>query len=202
VKLLTQRFIRIVLLVAIVALPAVAAARIGVGVGTGKIVVDKELRPGAVYNLPSLPVVNTGDVPMEYGVEVTFHADQEGSWPDVEWFTFHPQQFYLEPGQAQAVAVTLRLPVRTRPGQYFAFLEAYPIVADAGPGASIGIAAAARLEFTVTPANIWQGMYYRLSSLLAEYAPWTYVVLAVFGVSFLIAVFRRYFSINIGVKKQ
>lgn len=65
-------FIGIVLL-----LPILALARIGVGVGIGKIVVDQPLKPGLIYTLPSLPVLNTGDEPAEYGVSIEYHEGQE-----------------------------------------------------------------------------------------------------------------------------
>ncbi len=44
----------------------VVFARIGVGVGTGKITIDENLKPGIIYKLPPLTVVNTGDEASDY----------------------------------------------------------------------------------------------------------------------------------------
>ena len=46
------------------------------------------------------------------------------------------------------------VPVKTKPGEYFAFLESGP-VAEGGPGTSGGVAVATKLYFTVVPANLW-----------------------------------------------
>ena len=201
-----RKFILIVCLMALL-MPVVVFARIGVGVGVGKIEVNKPLKPGMIYNLPSLPVLNTGDEPSNYGASIEYHEGQEqradmGLKPPQEWFSFEPAEFYLEPGQVQTVAIKLNLPVKTVPGNYFAYLEGHPI-REAEPGVTaIGIAAAAKLYFTVAPANIWQGIYYRVASFLALYAPWTWIILGIVIAAIIIAVFRKRFAFQIAIKKK
>jgi hypothetical protein len=186
-------------------LPVLVLARVGVGVGIGKIVVDQKLKPGLIYVLPSLPVLNTGDEPGDYGVSIEYHEGQEtnpqmGLKPKKEWFSFEPSQFHLEPGQAQQVQIKLTLPLKgVKPGNYFAYLEAHPIVKEKAGQTRVGVAAAAKLYFTVAPANFLVGIYYRIASFFALYSPWSYVVLAIVVLAILIALFRRFFSVKIGI---
>ena len=176
-------------------------ARIGVGVNLGKIEIDEPLKPGGIYNFPSIGVINTGDEPGDYELDVTYHQDQPQLKPAKEWFSFSPSSFRLEPGQSQSAAIKLALPLKVKPGNYFAYLEAHPIV-KTGPGTTIGVAAATKTYFTVVPANIWQAIYYKTLSLFAMYSPWTYVVLAMAMAAIIISIFRKFFAFQIGVRKK
>ena len=184
--------------------PILALAKIGVGVGTGKIVMDQTLKPGLIYTLPTLVVLNTGDEPSDYEVSITYRENQPELKPSKEWFSFKPSKFYLEPGKNQAIQIKLSLPVNgAKPGNYFAFLESHPVKKTVNDGGtSVGVAAAAKLYFTVEPANFFVGVYYRLTSIFTLYAPWSYVVLAVLVAALLVTLSRRYFSFNIGIKPK
>ncbi|MBZ9572460.1 hypothetical protein KJA15_03960 [Patescibacteria group bacterium] len=191
----------IIALITISLITSAALAGVGVGVNLGKIKVDEPLKPGGIYNFPSIGVINTGDEPGEYELEVTYHQDQPQLRPAQEWFSFVPSSFYLEPGQSQSVAIKLTLPVKTKPGDYFAYLEAHPII-KAGPGTTIGVAAATKTYFTVVPANIWQAIIWRVSSFFTMYAPWTYVVLAIVITAVIIVIFRKHFAFKIAIRKK
>ena len=103
--------------------PLLVLAKIGVGVGIGKIQVDQPLKSGLIYTLPNFVLVNTGNEPSEYGVQIVYHENQKEMRPAKEWFKFEPSQFFLEPGQSQLVQIKLTLPIRSaKPGDYFAFL--------------------------------------------------------------------------------
>jgi len=181
-------------------LPMVVFGRIGVGVGNGKIQIDKPLKAGGIYNLPPLPVLNTGDEPGEYGVSVEYQENVPQLRPAREWFHFEPQTFYLEPGQIQLVKITLTLPTKVQPGDYFAYLEGHPVKKSVAGQTSIGVAAAAKLYFTVAPANIFQGIYYRFISLYSRYYPYDVIILAILFAVVLIFIFRKYFKIQIARK--
>ena len=181
--------------------PLFTFARVGVGVNLGKIELDEPLKPGGIYNFPSLGVINTGDEAGDYEVAVTYHQDQPQLRAAQEWFDFSPSQFHLEAGKSQSVAVKLNLPMKVKPGDYFCYLEAHPII-KAGPGTTIGVAAATKTYFTVAPANIWQAIYYRTSSFFAMHAPWSYVVLAVVITAIIIAIIRKFFAFNINIRKK
>jgi len=183
------------------AFPLSALASVGVGVNLGKIRIDEPLKPGGLYTFPIIGVINTGDEAGDYELEVTYHQDQPELRPDGEWFSFSPSSFHLEGGEAQNVEIRLNLPVRLKPGDYFAYLEAHPVVLS-GPGTTIGVAAATKTYFTVAPANVFQAAYYRTSSFIVLNAPWTYVVLVIFFGAILIALFRKYFSFNLGISRK
>lgn len=174
---------------------------IGVGVNLGQIKIDEPLKPGGIYNFPTIGVINTGDEPGDYELDITYHQDQPEIKPAKEWFNFNPSQFSLGPGESKNVAVKLSLPVKTKPGEYFAYLEARPVV-KSGPGTVIGIAAAAKTYFTVAPANFWQAILWRLSSFVSVYAPWSYIILIIIIGAVVITLFRRRFSFQIGIRRK
>jgi len=97
----------------------------------------------------------------------------------------------------------MTLPIKTAPGDYFAYLQAHPINKTVASGsATIGVAAAVKLYFTVVPANIWQGIYYRVVSFWTMYSPWTWIVLAMMLAAVIITLLKKYFTFQIGVKKN
>ena len=196
-----QKFI-ILLLMAVLVLPVAVFARIGVGIGTGEIKMDKPLKPGAIYELSSLPVRNTGDEPSYYGLGTGYHVERTEIRIPKEWLTFSPDKFYLEPGKTQLVMITLTLPVKAQPGDYFAYVEAFPAAEPGSGGATMGIAVGAKLFFTVVPANILQAVIFRVSSFWARYSPWTWVVFGMVLTAILIVFFKKNFAFRLGVKKK
>lgn len=195
-----KKFTIAILFLLFLIFPFITFAKIGVGVATGKIKVDQQLTPGLIYTLPPLTVLNTGDEPSDYGVTIQFKDKQPEMRPEKEWFSFEPSSFHLEPGAIQSVQIKLKLPIRgVKPGDYFAFLQAYPEAKVQEGKTSIGVAAAAKLYFTVRPANIFVGFYYRLKSLYQIYYPWSLIVVIIVMATLLIAIFRKFFHFNIGV---
>jgi len=178
---------------------SLAFAKVGVGVGLGKVQIDEALSPGGIYNLPSLPVLNTGDENMEYEVEVTYLSEQEQMRPSGEWFSFSPQTFPLTAGESQTVDIVLTLPVDTRPGDYFAFLEAHPVAK--GEGVTIGVAAATKLNFTVKPKGVLGAAIERIRSLIEANRPLTYTIAGIAGAVIIVSLGRRYLDIKIGFKR-
>ncbi len=174
--------------------------KVGVGMGAGEIHVTESIKPGGIYTLPSLRVFNTGDETTTYGMDVAYHQDHPELRPGKEWFSFSPPTFTIEPGQSQEVKVTMLVPVKTVPGDYFAFVESGP-VAENGPGTSVGVAVATKLYFTVVYTNLWQAVTYRLAAFFATYSPWSWIGLGlvlVFGASYI---FIRFFSFNVSLKR-
>lgn len=180
--------------------PTPSHATIGVGIGTGKIQIDEELRSGMSYEIPSLTVLNTGDETSDYEVVLAYHQDQPELEPPEEWIEFEPQSFTLEPGKTQVVQIKIRLPIDTVPGDYFAYLEAHPTKKAQDGQTSIAIAAAAKLYFTIAPANIFQGIYYKIASFWVEYTPWTNIVAGILLLWSLGRVFVRNFDLQFSIK--
>jgi hypothetical protein len=121
-------------------------AKVGVGMGAGEIRVTESIKPGGIYSLPSLRVFNTGDETTTYGMNVAYHQDNPQLRPKKSWFTFTPATFTIEPGESQEVEIAMFVPVKTDPGEYFAFLESGPVDMG-GPGTSVGVAVATKLYF-------------------------------------------------------
>lgn len=181
-------------------IPFLTMAKMGVGVGTGKINVDQTLKPGLIYTLPSLVVINTGDEASDYTVTAKTREAQDQLKPDPSWFSFEPSTFYLEPNKSQIVAIKMTLPIKSvRPGDYFSFLQAFPVQATDVSGTSVNIAAAAKLYFTIAPSNFFVGVYYRIISLMKLYSPWSQVILYTILATMLVLIIRRFVSFNIGI---
>ncbi len=176
-------------------------AKVGVGMGAGEIRVTEAIKPGGIYSLPTLRVFNTGDETTTYGMNIAYHQDNPQLRPEKSWFTFDPATFTVEPGESQEVQITMIVPVKTDPGEYFAFLESGP-VALGGPGTSVGVAVATKLYFTVIHANMWEAITYRVSAFLTTYAPWSWIGFGLVIVIILGFVFVRFFSLNISLKKK
>ncbi|MFH0942999.1 MAG: hypothetical protein V1810_02375 [Candidatus Beckwithbacteria bacterium] len=189
------------LLTAVILFSSTTAANIGVGVNTGKIQVEEKLKAGMIYKLPPITIINTGDEPAEYGTSISFHAEQPELLPKQEWFSFNPDKFHLEPGKAQLVEITINLPIKIEPGNYFAYLEGHPVATMTEGTTTLGVAAASKLYFTVVPANIFYGIYYKLITFWEVYAPWPQRVAIFLGVILALLAFKKFFKIEVKTKK-
>jgi len=179
----------------------VVFAKIGVGMGAGEIRLTEPIKPGGIYSLPSLRIFNTGDETTTYGMNVAYHQDRPELRPKQGWFSFNPATFTLEAGKSQEIQVTMMVPVKAEPGDYFAFVESGPVASEQ-PGTSVGVAVASKLFFTVVPANIWQAIGYRVSAFFDTYSPWSWGGLGFVGIVILFVLFRRFFSFNVAMRKK
>jgi len=181
--------------------PSISKGAVGVGVGTGKIVVTEILHPGEIYNLPIFTVLNTGDEKTTYGVGISHRETQTELKPDPTWFKFSPSEFELDPTGAQNVEVTLAIPLRVEPGKYFAFVEGHPARNKEG-GTKIGIAAASKLYFEVAPANVFVGLYYRLLTFWRNSQPWSNIIAITLVVGLVLSFIRRNFDLDFKLAKK
>jgi len=180
--------------------PSLSLAKIGVGVGTGKIQVEDKLKPGMIYELPSLTVFNTGDEEGDYEAAITYHEKQPELRPLEEWFGFSPKEFHLKSGEAQEVKIKLNLPVKMEPGNYFAYLEGHPLKKAEGGQTTVGVAAAAKLYFTVLPANPVLGAYYKVASFWRLNQPWSNRIAIAVAVIIIYLGMRKYLGFQIGFR--
>lgn len=175
-------------------------AQPGVGIMPGVIRVDEPLLPGGYYNVPSLQVVNTGQEASDYEVELARMAQQEELQAPPEFISFSPKSFHLEPGASQVVSLSLDIPVKAKPGDYLAYIEAHP-VAHAG-GTSIGIAVATKLFFTIKPANIVVGVFAAISSFFSIRAPISYIVLGAVLLGIVVFFLRRRIRFEVKMERK
>ncbi len=199
-------------LIVFLLLPLIIFAKIGVGIGSGTIRAEP-MKPGGIYSIPSVVIINTGSEPSDYGMYIQYHHQSEKPelWPPEEWFQFDPQTFYLEPGDVQKVNIKLVLPLKgAEPGDYFCYLQARPISKSepgaGGTSAKMNIAAAAKLYFTIEPANIFQAITHRIKAFFEIYSPWSWVFLWIIVGAIIITlfavIFRKFFKLQIGVSKK
>lgn len=189
----------LVLFILMLAVPVLA--KVGVGVGTGKIEVSEKLKAGSTTKIPSIVVINTGDETSFYEIQIDYRDNVPEIRPAKEWFVFEPQVFELDPGEQKVVNITLKLPVKgVEPGDYFAFVSASPVKILEEGRASINVAAASRLYFSVDYTNIFQALYYRFANFYSNYHPWNTIVLVVIFLVTFIMIFKNKFKIQIAKK--
>lgn len=177
-------------------------AQSGVGIMPGTIQVDEPLLPGSRYDLPSVQVINTGGEASDYVAELAFMAEQEELQPPSDFIILSPSSFHLEPGANQLVSLGLDIPVRAKPGDYLAYIEAHPVVTDAGGGAQIGVAAAAKLYFTVKPANLFVGVMNSIANFFTRTAPGSYIVLGIIVLGLAVFLVRRRIRVDITIARK
>ena len=185
---------------AVLAAPGTIHGQGGVGINLSEVRVDERLTPGGIYNLPQVTVFNTGQEGAEYTVTIAYLSDQEEQRPPLGWFKFSPDTFHLEPNESQVVSITLTLPVRPRPGSYFAFIQARG--APTSEGVGVAVAAATKLYFDVRPANVWVAVTTRVEDLFQDRAPTSYIVLGLFAALVVGFFFRRFFRLRIRFERR
>ncbi len=177
-------------------------AQPGVGIMPGIIRVDEPLLPGGRYNLPSLQVVNTGSEPSDYEVELAFMAEQEELQPPADFIILSPTSFHLEPGVNQVVSLSLDIPVRTKPGDYLAYIEAHPVATGTGGGTQIGVAVATKLYFTVKPANVFVAVANSIANFFTRNSPGSYIVLGSIILGLAVFFLRRRIRVDIKIARK
>jgi hypothetical protein len=185
--------------VVLTALPAFAT-KVGVGVNLGKIDITEKVVPGGVYKLPGIGVVNTGETAMDYQVVAVGMYKPADKQPDPSWFEFVPKTFTLQPGAVQQVYGRMTVPIGAEPGNYFEFLQAHPVVKASG--ISLGVAAATKLSFVVSPSNWFAALWYRVRDLTELYSPWSYIA---YGVVVFLAIaipVQRRYRFSFGVARR
>lgn len=178
-------------------------AKIGVGINTGEIRIKEPLKAGMIHRLPSITIINTGDEPGDYITNVAYQQEYTEIQPNKNWFIFSPSEFYLQPKEGKAIEVKLNLPLNVKPGNYFCYLEGRPGSSiQQKKGTVLGVAAGAKLYFTVVEANIFYALYFKISSLYNIYLPWSQYLLVALAIIIIILFFKKFFNIQINVKKS
>jgi hypothetical protein len=164
--------------------------------------IREPLKPGGIYELPDLPVINTGKVDGTYQVraEHVRRTPQARSNSVVNWFSFRPQTFPLAPDQSRLVSVTLTLPLSTLEGDYLFYLEASP-VQNPKKGVAIGPAAATKLYFSVQSGSVLGALRTRLITFILN-RPEIYLLLAVLLLLEAFFILRRHFRFHIEARAK
>jgi len=179
---------------------APALAKVGVGINLGKIKVNKPLYAGGIYKLANMSVINTGTESGKYKLSISYLEGQKKLKPAEEWFKFTPEKFFLKPGQAKQVEIEMHLPINADAGRYFAFVEGRPTANK--KGMSVGIAAAAKLTFTVKSSSLFWSIINRTKSIVTNLSPYSYLFMGLLALLLLAAIVRRYVAVSFSFKKR
>jgi hypothetical protein len=150
----------------LLAFPAAAAASIGVGIQVGPVRLAGIAHAGQTYELPPVYVVNTGTEPETVRLEVQRLSKGTGRDVPKSWFKPGQTDVHLDPKQSATIPVQLVVPAGATPGPYFSDVVAHGSASIEAGQATLGVAAATKLKFTVgkaVPAGFWS----RLPSPLA-----------------------------------
>lgn len=177
-----------------------ASARLGVGINVGRIVVNEPLLSGGIYPVTRMAVINTGTEASDYEADISYLEGQKELKPPKEWFSFSPKRFHLKPRESKEIQISLTIPVNAREGKYFAFVEGHPVAKK--KGVTIGIAAAAKMYFTVKSASLFWAIINRILTFFTTYAPYSYIILGIILLAILVFLFRRFFRISLRIERK
>jgi hypothetical protein len=159
-----------ILALVLLALPPIASASVGTGVGASPIVLPQRALPGHAYKLPGLYVLNTGTVASRYQVRVERLTPGGQKTLPAGWVTLAQNDFLLLPRHSATVAFTIRVPNSAAAGAYLSDLVASTTSARRPGATAVGAAAATKLGMTVgqAPGSIpWRTIALVLAAVLA-----------------------------------
>jgi hypothetical protein len=145
----------------LLAFPAAAAASIGVGIQVGPVRLAGIAHAGQTYDLPPVYVVNTGTEPETVRLEVQRLSRGTGRDVPKSWFKPGQTDVHLDPKQSATIPVQLVVPADATLGPYFSDVVAHGSASIVGGQATLGVAAATKLQFTVgkaVPAGFWSSL--------------------------------------------
>jgi hypothetical protein len=141
-------------LLLLAAAPAAADASVGVGVQAGPVRLAGAAHPGGTYALPPVYVVNTGTQPESVGIRIERISRGTGRSVPSAWIRVSALPPSLGHGQSARIPLSLVVPPRARPGQYFSDVVVTGSAALTVGGAHLGVAAATDLEFRIAPGAV------------------------------------------------
>lgn len=195
----TPALIVLVALLMLFSAPA-AWARLGVGINVGRIEVNEPLLSGGIYSVAKMSVINTGTQAADYGLGVSYMEKQAEKEPPKTWFAFSPSRFRLKPGAARTVEISLVIPVSAEAGDYFALVEAHPIIEK--KGVNVGIAAAAKASFTVKSSSLLWSIINRLLTWFTTNAPYSYAAAALIVAAAVGLTLKRFFKFSLRIERK
>ena len=145
----------------LLAFPAAAAASIGVGIQVGPVRLAGIAHAGQTYDLPPVYVVNTGTEPETVRLEVQRLSRGTGRDVPKSWFKPGQTDVHLDPKQSATIPVQLVVPADATLGPYFSDVVAHGSASIEAGQATLGVAAATKLQFTVgkaVPAGFWSSL--------------------------------------------
>jgi hypothetical protein len=169
-----------VALVALASFTQTSDASVGVGVQVSPVRLGSMAHRGERYAL-SVDVVNTGTEAEAVSLRVERLSRGSGQAVPPSWIQFAGPAVQIGPGKAARISLELVVPGGARPGEYLSDIVASGSAAGQAGTGHLGVAAATKLEFSVSSAPapgassfpVW--MWWAITGLLL-------VIVTVFGV--------------------
>jgi hypothetical protein len=136
---------------ALLAVPMPASASVGVGIQAGPVLMAEAAHPGGSYQLPPVYVVNTGTQQEAITVRIERISAGNGRTIPASWIRETGLPLTLSPHQSARIPLQLVLPATAKPGRYFSDVLVKGSAGLAVGAASLRVAAATDLKFTVAP---------------------------------------------------
>ena len=170
-----------VALVTLASFTQTSDASVGVGVQASPVRLGSMAHRGERYAL-SLDVVNTGTEAEAVSMRVERLSRGPGRAVPPSWIQFAGPAVQIVPGKAVRVSLELVVPGRAKPGEYLSDIVVSSSSAGQAGAGNLGVAAATKLEFSVSSAPakeassfpVW--MWWAITGLLLL------LTLTVFGV--------------------
>lgn len=160
-----------VALVALASFTQTSDASVGVGVQVSPVRLGSMAHRGESYAL-SVDVVNTGTEAEAVSMRVERLSRGSARAVPPSWIQFAGGAVQIAPGKAARVSLELVVPGQARPGEYLSDIVASGAAAGQAGTGNLGVAAATKLEFSVSSAPaqaassfpVW--MWWALAGLL------------------------------------
>jgi hypothetical protein len=140
-----------VALVALASFTQTSDASVGVGVQVSPVRLGSMAHRGERYAL-SLDVVNTGTEAEAVSLRVERLSRGSGQAVPPSWIQFAGPAVQIGPGKAARISLELVVPGGARPGEYLSDIVASGSAAGQAGTGHLGVAAATKLEFSVSSA--------------------------------------------------
>lgn len=148
-----------VALVALASFTQTSDASVGVGVQASPVRLGSMAHRGERYALP-LDVVNTGTEAEAVGIRVERISRGPGRAVPPSWLQFAGPTVQIAPGKATRVSLELVVPGQAKPGEYLSDIVVSGSAAGQAGTEHLGVAAATKLEFSVSSAPAQGGSSY------------------------------------------
>ena len=140
-----------VALVMLASFTQTSEASVGVGVQASPVRLGSMAHRGERYALP-LDVVNTGTEAEAVSMRVERLSRGPGRAVPPSWIQFAGPAVQIAPGKAARVSLELVVPSRAKPGEYLSDIVVSTSAAGQAGTGHLGVAAATKLEFSVSSA--------------------------------------------------
>jgi hypothetical protein len=166
----------------LVSFPVAASASIGVGIQAGPVRLGGVAEPGRTYDLPPVYVVDTGTEPESVRLVVKRLSHGPGRDVPPSWIQVSGPDVKLTAHQSARIPVQLVVPSDAKPGPYLSDVVVHGSAGLSAGQATLAVAAATKLQFTVGDDPAPAGL---LSNLTASLA-WVAALLALIVAAVLV----------------